>query len=108
MMSRLLKVFGLALFIVMMAVPAMAHKVNLFAYYEDGKVFTESYFPDGMKVVGGAVEVYDPQNNKVASGKTDKEGQFSFSWTKKEDLTIKINATMGHKNEFILKKDEIE
>ena len=27
---------------------AMAHKVNIFAYVEDGVVYTESYFPDGM------------------------------------------------------------
>jgi len=32
---------------------ALAHKVNLFAYAEAGKVYTESYFPDGRPVEGG-------------------------------------------------------
>ncbi len=102
------KIFGLILLFMLMASPALAHKVNLFAYYEDGKVFTESYFPDGIKVVDGTVDVYDTNNKKLLTGKTDRGGLFSFSWTKKEDLIIKINATMGHKNKFILKKEEME
>ncbi len=107
-MKRIFRLLGILIVLMFVAAPAFAHKVNLFAYYEDGTVFTESYFPDGTKVKGGAVEVYDAKGDKVVSGKTDKEGIFSFPWTKKEDLTIKINATMGHKNEFILTKDDME
>ena len=90
------------------AAPALAHKVNLFAYSEDGKVFTESYFPDGIKVKGGTVEVYDAKGDKILTGKTNNKGLFSFPFVKKEDLTIIINATMGHRNKFILKKEDME
>lgn len=91
-----------------LAVPALAHKVNIFAYVENGTVFTESYFPDGKKVEGGNIEVVDTSGKKLLEGKTDKEGLFSFPLpAKKEDLTIVIDASMGHKNSFILKKSEM-
>jgi nickel transport protein len=86
---------------------AMAHKVNIFAYVENGVVYTESYFPDGRAVENGLVEVYDSQDHKLLEGTCDKDGLFSFKVPQKDDLTIVINATMGHKNKFLLKKEEI-
>jgi len=53
------------------------------------------------------IEVLDSQSQKVAEGKTDKEGKFSLPIPKKDDLTIVINASMGHKNTFLLKKSEL-
>jgi nickel transport protein len=87
---------------------ALAHKVNLFAYVEAGKVYTESYFSDGSPVEGGKVLVYDSQNNLLLKGVTDKKGFFSFAVPKVDDLTIVIEATMGHRNSFKLKKAEVE
>ena len=86
---------------------ALAHKVNIFAYVDNGVVYTESYFPDGRPVENGAVEVYDSQGHKLLEGVSDKEGLFSFNIPKKDDLTIVINASMGHKNNYFLKKAEI-
>ncbi len=86
---------------------ASAHKVNVFAYAEDGTIYTESYFPDGKPVEGGTIEVYDQSKNKLIEGKTDKEGKFSFIIPKKEDLTIVIVASMGHRNDYTIKKDEM-
>lgn len=101
---------GLAVVVVIFALlhsPVHGHKVNTFAYAENGKIFTESYFPDGKPVEDGVIEVFDSQNQKVAEGKTDKEGKFSVPIPKKDDLTIVINASMGHKNTFLLKKTEL-
>jgi nickel transport protein len=99
---------GLMVIFLGIAVPAMAHKVNIFAYVEKGMVFTESYFPDGKKVEEGSVEVLDGSGKKLLEGKTDREGLFSFPLpAKKEDLTIVLNASMGHKNSFVLKKSEM-
>lgn len=86
---------------------AWAHKVNLFAYVEGGTVYTESYFPDGKKVEGGTVEVLDASGKKILEGKTDAQGAFNFPLPKREDLTFVLDATMGHKNSFILKKSEM-
>ena len=87
---------------------ALAHKVNIFAYAEGGKIYTESYFPDGKAVEGGKVTVYDSQKNPVMEGVTDSDGLFSFDIPKIDDFTIEINASMGHKNSFKLKKAEVE
>ncbi|HHO47760.1 MAG TPA: carboxypeptidase regulatory-like domain-containing protein [Desulfobacteraceae bacterium] len=86
---------------------ALAHKVNIFAYVEGNTVFTESYFPDGKPVEGGVVEVQDQKGVTLLEGKTDEKGLFHFSLPKKEDLTIILNATMGHRNTFLLKGSEM-
>lgn len=103
--ARTLAVFTLLL---LWNTPTLAHKVNIFAYVENGVVFTESYFPDGRKVEGGGVEVYDKGGKKVVEGKTDQEGRFSFPLpSAKGDLNIVLLASMGHKTSFLLKKSEM-
>lgn len=87
---------------------AVAHKVNLFAYAEEGTIFTESYFPDGRAVEGGKVLVYDSKDTLLLEGVTDTEGLFNFDIPKGDDLKIVIDAGMGHKNSFTLKKAEVE
>lgn len=87
---------------------ARAHKVNLFAYVEGGRIYTESYFPDGIPVESGKVLVYDSQEKLLVEGVTDKAGLFSFAVPKVDDLTIVIQASMGHKNSFKLNKAEVE
>ena len=103
---RILVVLGLLLSLVWI-VPAQAHKVNVFAYVEEGKIHVESYFPDGKPAAGGGIEVFDSQNQKVAEGVTDKDGKCVIPVPKKDDLTIVINASMGHKNSYLLKKSEL-
>ena len=97
----------LSLFLVLCSTPAWAHKVNLFAYVEGDKVYTESYFADGQKVIGGEIEVVDASGAKLLTGKTDDKGGFAFPLTKKQTLAITINSGMGHKNSYVLKKEEM-
>ncbi len=87
--------------------PAAAHKVNVFAYAEGDTVYTESYFPDGRRVEGGKVEVYDSQGKKLLEGVTSKEGIFDFKIPKVDDLKIVLIATMGHENTFTIYADEL-
>ncbi|MFH0730615.1 MAG: carboxypeptidase regulatory-like domain-containing protein [Pseudomonadota bacterium] len=94
--------------VALLAGPAVAHKVNLFAYVEGGKVFTESYFPDGKPVESGKIFVYDSGESLLLEGKTDAKGLFSFLVPKLDDLKIVVDASMGHKNSFHLKKAEVE
>ncbi|TYO99188.1 nickel transport protein [Geothermobacter ehrlichii] len=96
------------LLVLLFAGNALAHKVNLFAYVENGKIFTESYFPDGRPVEGGKVLVYDSNGKQLLAGTTNKEGFFNFAIPKVDDLKIVIEATMGHRNSFRLKKTEVE
>lgn len=107
MLSAARTTIGALLFAGLMAMPAWAHKVNLFAYVDGGTVYTESYFPDGTRVAGGTVEVLDSGGKKLLAGTTDTQGNFSFPLPKKDDLTIVLDATMGHKTSFMLKKAEM-
>ncbi|MGA1874110.1 MAG: hypothetical protein ACMUIA_00720 [bacterium] len=84
-----------------------AHKVNIFAYVEGDLVYTESYFPDGRKVEGGTVEVYDSMGTKLLSGTTDQDGRFNFRPPGKDDLKIVLIASMGHQNSYTLSSDEL-
>lgn len=90
------------------ASPALAHKVNLFAYVEGGRIYTESYFPDGRPVVNGTVEIRDSSDSLLTTGITDEKGLFDCAIPKVDDLTIVIKASMGHRNSYQLKKTDVE
>ena len=99
------------LIIVIMDVSVFAHKVNIFAYVEGDKVYTESYFSDGKKCVESKIEVFDNQGNKLLEGLTDEEGMFSFKIPPEDvidgDLKIILTASMGHRAEYIIRADEL-
>lgn len=108
MRKQLVAILLLSVFFFLCAAgPALAHKVNVFAYVEGTTVFTESYFPDGKVVASGLIEVFDKKNTKLLEGITDDKGLFHFPLPKKEDLIMVINAGMGHKNSFLLKASEM-
>jgi nickel transport protein len=86
---------------------AHAHKVNIFAYVGNNTVFTESYFNDGKKCIHSTVTVLDKQGNKLLEGKTDKKGLFSFQIPQRTDLRIVLTASMGHRAEYVIKKNEL-
>lgn len=96
------------LIIIMMDVSAFAHKVNVFAYVEGEKIYTESYFNNGKKCIDSKIEVFDNQGNKLLEGLTDKEGEFSFEVPlEDENLKIVLTASMGHRAEYSISADEI-
>jgi len=99
-------VFAVILFCT--ATSVLAHKVNIFAYVEGDTVFTESYFPDGKPAENGRILVQDEKGATLSEGKTDAKGLFSFPLPKKQDLVIIIDASMGHKNSYLLKESEME
>ena len=101
---RLLPLLSIFMLFTLLTGTALAHKVNVFAYIEGNTVYTESYFPDGRAVEDGTITVIDSRKETLLEGRTDKEGLFSFAIPKKEDLVIILDAGMGHKNRFQLKK----
>lgn len=101
-------ILSLSVLVMLFAGPAMAHKINVFAYAESGQVKTESYFADGRPVKQSRVMVYDSNDNLLLEGKTDNDGLFIFAIPKIADLKIVVREILGHRNSFILKKSEIE
>jgi len=99
------------LIIIMINISAFAHKVNIYAYVEGGKIYTESYFSDGKKCIDSKIEVFDNQGNKLLEGLTDKEGMFSFEVPAEDaidgDLKLVLTASMGHRAEYVIRADEL-
>ena len=106
-MQRKMRLFGLLCLLsigLLFPSSALAHKVNVFAYVEDGIIYAECYFPDGRPVAKGQIQVFDSQQQLLLEGITDAAGLFQFKVPKVADLTLVITASMGHKNHFLLKK----
>jgi nickel transport protein len=96
----------LAVSLVMQGTAVWAHKVYLYAWVEGKVVHTESYFGGKKKAIGGTITVYDLSGEKLLEGKGDENGEFSFPVPRETDLRIVLDATMGHKAEYLLKAEE--
>lgn len=103
----------LAAFFTLTAAPGVqAHRVNLFAYVDGGRIVTESWFSKSSRVRQGAIEVFDAATGeKFLSGTTDDQGNFAFdipqtARDKKADLRIVLRAGEGHGNETEIKAAE--
>jgi nickel transport protein len=108
-LRRLSAVPGVFLFLVCFLIStAHAHKVNIFAYAEDGRVHAEGYFVDGSKCKNSVVEVIDNRTGeKLLEGRTDGNGQYSFEIPGAAELKLILNAGAGHRNEYVLSQEEI-
>ena len=105
--GKLLLFFIVCGLLVCPAFPAFSHRVHIFAYVEGDTIYTESYFYDGTPVTEGKIEVIDSSQNTVFTGRTDDEGLLSFKITKKDDLTIVLDAGMGHRATFQIPAEEL-
>jgi len=84
-----------------------AHRVNLFAWVEGNTVFVECKWPDGKRVNEGTIRVLDATGAELLTGKTDQEGNFSFKIPKQEDLKIVLEAGMGHRADWTVRKEDL-
>ena len=90
-----------------------AHKLYVFAWVEDGKIFTESKFSSNKWVENGKISVEDENGFVFLTGLTSDNGSFDFAIDDniqsnlKSDLMILLDAGMGHKANWKLNFDEI-
>jgi nickel transport protein len=104
----LLSLLAVTVILILKSSPAIAHKINIFAWAEGQTVFTESYFTGGKLIEGGMVEVFDSAGQKLLEGRTDQKGEFSFKLPQKTDLLLVLTASMGHKSDFTLKVENAD
>ena len=92
--------------------PALAHRVNVFAYVEGDTVHVECSYSRSDRVRFGDIEVKNPATGKVyLTGKTDDKGNFAFTVPPqarldKADLDIVLHAGEGHQNDWTVKAAE--
>ena len=93
--------------ILIAAVPASAHRVNVFAWVEGDTVSVECKFSDGTKVHQGVIRVLDSAGKELLKGKTNDKGEFSFKVPKIDDLKVVLEAGMGHRAEWPISKQDL-
>jgi nickel transport protein len=105
---RLLSLLCLVAALMLLAAgAALAHRVNVFAWVEGDMVFVECKYPDGTKVHEGVIRVLDSAGKELLSGKTNDKGEFSFKVPKQDDLTIVLEAGMGHRGDWPLSSQDL-
>jgi nickel transport protein len=100
----MLKMMPALALLALLALPAWAHKVNVFAVMENGNITGEGYFAGGGKAQDVPVEVLDSSGNVVAKGVTGPDGAFKITLPQGVSAPIRIvlKAGDGHQNDFTL------
>ena len=100
-----------AALLLVLQTPALAHRVNIFAWTEGPQVAVKCGFSGGNSVKNGEITVYDAADGQVLlTGQTDAEGLFRFDIPPKgrdHGLRIRINAGEGHQNQWLLEPAEL-
>lgn len=86
---------------------ALAHKINVFAYEEGGKIYCESTFSGGRPAKNGLIKVISINDGaELITARTDDNGKFSFETEKLAEVTGSVNVVVqtddGHKNSWRL------
>jgi nickel transport protein len=95
-----------ALFICILSTPAQAHKISIYGYAEEGKVYTESYFAGGGRCKNCTVTALDTETEEIIiQGTTDEQGRFDFTHQDSVPLKLTANAGSGHIGTYILEPE---
>ncbi|SFM48227.1 hypothetical protein [Thermodesulforhabdus norvegica] len=109
-MSRCFFTLSLAAFILsLFVVTCWAHKVQVFAYADQGRIYAEAYFADGSPVKQGMVTIYDGEGKEIGRCETNSEGLCDVALPGNVNMVkVVIDAGMGHRGEYVLKGDELK
>ncbi len=93
------------------AFPANAHRLNVFAYEEMGKIQVEARFSGGRAAKNSPVIVENQQGQTLLQGRTDEQGSFSFPIPdilkeKPADITITVSPGDGHRGSWKLEAQD--
>lgn len=111
MKLRIYITLGLILAMLMAAVPqALAHKVIVFAWVEDGIVHVEGGFGGKRPARDCKVIVLDDKDQVVHQGMTSEEGRHEFPLPRGNfsRLTIVLEAGPGHKGDWTLEGEDLK
>jgi nickel transport protein len=84
----------------------LAHRVTVFAWVEGETVHTESMYSGGRPVKGGTIRVFDNKGEMIIEGRTDEKGRFSFDVPGPLDLKVVLEASPGHRANWLIKARE--
>jgi nickel transport protein len=74
-----------------------AHRVDMYAEFNNGTLEVFGYFPDGTPARGAQVKVLTPDGKLLYEGKTDREGWLKIPLNPKVDkVKVVLYAGLGH------------
>ncbi|BAE53140.1 hypothetical protein [Paramagnetospirillum magneticum] len=92
--------------LLLLAAPAQAHKLKVFASVEGGDIVGSAYFVGGDKAVGVPGRILGADGSLVASFATGPDGGFRQRAAARMDHTISVESEDGHAARFILPADQ--
>jgi nickel transport protein len=95
------------LFFLLASGPLFAHKISVLGWVEEDTVFIEGYFSGGTKPRDAELQIFDPDGNILAEGRTDDNGEYSFKVPAVTTLRVHLNAGAGHQAECEIPEEEI-
>ena len=86
----------LALFLLLLAAPAQAHKLKLFVTTEGPLILGDAYFSGGDKAQDVSGEVKGPDGTLAGKFTTGADGNFRFTAASRMDHIITVDGGDGH------------
>ena len=109
-MKRLLSASLLALLVLGTALPALAHKVQIFAYSDTETIFVEAQFSKSSPAIQCPVELTDSSGAVLGSCVTDETGlcEIPVPEGATGELTVTVNAGEGHLGSWTLMESDYQ
>ena len=87
-----------------------AHKVIIFAWVEDGIVFSQSHFGSKRPAKNCNITVVNGKKQVIHTGKTNEKGNFSFKIPENidSDLVLTLDAGQGHQANCRVSEKELK
>ena len=105
-MKKIIFIIGL---LALSSTTALAHKVIVFAWVEQGRIHIEGSFGSNRPAKKCVIHVKNPTGILIHQGITDALGQYSFKLpdTLDSDLIVELNAATGHFGHWTIPKEEL-
>lgn len=108
MKTRIIMLVAALAALIMCPAAASAHRVNVFAYVEGGKLMGEGYFPGGKEAQTCKVVVSDADGKVIGQSETNADGSFQMPLPQgKPPYTVVLEAGMGHKASYQISAKEL-
>jgi len=98
---------ALAAWLIVCPAPALAHKINVFAYAEGRTITGSVYFSGGGKARNAEVKAFGPDGKLLGRTTTDVNGAFTFEAGVICDHTFVVETADGHIARYTVKAGEL-
>lgn len=82
------------------ALPASAHKLQVFAFAESARIQGSAYFAGGAKAQGATIKMEDAEGHVLAELTPGPDGSFSYTAQAQMDHVIVADSGDGHRAEW--------